>query len=59
MAESEAPHVRGFLFADLRGYTQFVEQHGTRSVDTMTIWCAAPRRHRTPWQDDHRLALAS
>jgi class 3 adenylate cyclase len=28
MAQSEAPHTRGFLFADLRGYTQFVEKHG-------------------------------
>jgi class 3 adenylate cyclase len=28
MAESEAPHVRGFLFADLRAYTHFVETHG-------------------------------
>jgi class 3 adenylate cyclase len=28
MAQSEVPHTRGFLFADLRGYTQFVETHG-------------------------------
>jgi class 3 adenylate cyclase len=28
MAQSEAPHTRGFLFADLRAYTQFVEKHG-------------------------------
>ncbi len=32
MAQSEAPHVRGFLFADLRGYTQFVEKHGDRAA---------------------------
>ncbi len=32
MAESEAPHVRGFLFADLRGYTEFVEKHGDRAA---------------------------
>jgi class 3 adenylate cyclase len=32
MAEPEAPHVRGFLFADLRGYTQVVESHGDRAA---------------------------
>jgi class 3 adenylate cyclase len=35
MAESEAPHVRGFLFADLRGYTQFVETHGDSAASQL------------------------
>jgi hypothetical protein len=35
MAESEAPHVRGFLFADLRGYTQLVETHGDRAASEL------------------------
>jgi class 3 adenylate cyclase len=35
MAESEAPHVRGFLFADLRGYTQFVEKHGDKAASEL------------------------
>jgi len=35
MADSEAPHVRGFLFADLRGYTQFVETHGDSAASQL------------------------
>ncbi len=35
MAQSEAPHVRGFLFADLRGYTRFVETHGDRAASEL------------------------
>jgi class 3 adenylate cyclase len=35
MAQSEAPHVRGFLFADLRGYTQFVEKHGDKAASEL------------------------
>lgn len=31
-SESDAPHARGFLFADLRGYTQFVERRGDRAA---------------------------
>ncbi len=32
MGQPEAPHTRGFLFADLRGYTQFVEIHGDKAA---------------------------
>ena len=35
MADSEAPHVRGFFFADLRGYTEFVERHGDQAASTL------------------------
>jgi class 3 adenylate cyclase len=35
MAQSEAPHTRGFLFADLRGYTQFVETHGDEAASQL------------------------
>ncbi len=35
MAQSEAPHTRGFLFADLRGYTQFVEAHGDKAASEL------------------------
>jgi class 3 adenylate cyclase len=35
MAQSEAPHVRGFLFADLRGYTRFVETHGDKAASEL------------------------
>ena len=35
MAEPEAPHVRGFLFADLRGFTQFVETHGDQAASEL------------------------
>jgi class 3 adenylate cyclase len=35
MAQSEAPHTRGFLFADLRGYTQFVEKHGDKAASEL------------------------
>ncbi len=35
MADSEAPHVRGFFFADLRGYTEFVERHGDRAASAL------------------------
>jgi class 3 adenylate cyclase len=35
MAQSEAPHTRGFLFADLRGYTQFVETHGDKAASEL------------------------
>jgi class 3 adenylate cyclase len=35
MAESEAPHVGGFLFADLRSYTQFVERHGDQAASEL------------------------
>jgi class 3 adenylate cyclase len=35
MAESHAPHTRGFLFADLRGYTQFVEKHGDKAASEL------------------------
>ena len=35
MAQSDAPHVRGFLFADLRGYTQFVEKHGDKAASEL------------------------
>ena len=35
MAQSDAPHVRGFLFADLRGYTEFVERHGDKAASEL------------------------
>ena len=35
MAQSDAPPIRGFLFADLRGYTQFVEQHGDAAASEL------------------------
>jgi class 3 adenylate cyclase len=35
MAQSQAPHTRGFLFADLRGYTQFVETHGDKAASEL------------------------
>jgi class 3 adenylate cyclase len=35
MAQSDAPHTRGFLFADLRGYTQFVETHGDKAASEL------------------------
>jgi class 3 adenylate cyclase len=35
MAESHAPHTRGFLFADLRGYTRFVEKHGDKAASEL------------------------
>ncbi len=35
MADSDAPPIRGFLFADLRGYTQFVEQHGDAAASEL------------------------
>jgi class 3 adenylate cyclase len=35
MAQSDAPHTRGFLFADLRGYTQFVEAHGDKAASEL------------------------
>jgi class 3 adenylate cyclase len=35
MAQSDAPHVRGFLFADLRGYTEFVERHGDKAASDL------------------------
>ncbi len=37
MARSEAPHVRGFLFADLRGYTQFAETNIGQSNRTSVL----------------------
>jgi class 3 adenylate cyclase len=35
MAQPEAPHTRGFLFADLRGYTRFVETHGDKAASEL------------------------
>jgi class 3 adenylate cyclase len=35
MGQSEAPQTRGFLFADLRGYTQFVEKHGDKAASEL------------------------
>src|SRR5580765_5085502 len=35
MAQSEAPQTRGFLFADLRGYTRFVEIHGDKAASEL------------------------
>jgi class 3 adenylate cyclase len=35
MAQPEAPQTRGFLFADLRGYTQFVERHGDKAASEL------------------------
>jgi class 3 adenylate cyclase len=35
MAQPEAPQTRGFLFADLRGYTQFVEKHGDKAASEL------------------------
>lgn len=35
MAESDAPRTRGFLFADLRGYTRFVESHGDKAASEL------------------------
>jgi len=35
MAQSDAPPIRGFLFADLRGYTQFVEKHGDAAASEL------------------------
>jgi len=35
MADSEAAHVRGFFFADLRGYTAFVERHGDKAASAL------------------------
>ena len=29
---SPSPQTRGFLFADLRGYSHFTEQHGDRAA---------------------------
>ena len=37
MAQPEAPHTRGFLFADLRGYTQFVETHGDKAANVVAL----------------------
>jgi class 3 adenylate cyclase len=35
MAQSDAPHARGFLFADLRGYTAFVEKYGDKAASAL------------------------
>jgi class 3 adenylate cyclase len=35
MADSDAPPIRGFFFADLRGYTEFVERHGDQAASVL------------------------